>query len=112
MPDAKKPRADDGNYGWQHDHVIAVLEVRNVKKRRSDDDGTGRGLHALHRIGESSGGGAAARGRDYDYDYAPQSRAKKHHSGNGEFSGSAPAAQVLGAGAGTGVHHAARVQRQ
>ncbi|CAD6267566.1 unnamed protein product [Miscanthus lutarioriparius] len=93
IPDAKKPRADDGNYGRQHDHVIAVLEVRNVKKRRSDDDGTGRGLHALHRIGESSGGGAAKRGRDYDYDYAPQSRAKKHHSGNGEFSGSAPAAQ-------------------
>lgn len=105
MPDAKKPRTDDGGNGRQHDHVIAVLEVRNVKKRRSDDDGTaGRGLH---RVGESSGGGAAAQGRDddYDYDYAPRSRAKKPHSGNGEFSGSAAAARVLGTDA-AGVHHA------
>jgi hypothetical protein len=105
MPVAKKPRCDDGNNGRQHDHVIAVLEVRNVKKRRSDDDGTARALHALHRIDESSGGGAAAQARDDVYDYAPQSRAKKHHSGNGEFSGSAAEARVLGADA-TGVHHA------
>ncbi|CAD6269887.1 unnamed protein product [Miscanthus lutarioriparius] len=105
MPDAKKPRADGGNNGRQHDHVIAVLEVRNVQKRRSDDDGTARGRHARHRIGESSGGGAAEQGCDDDYDYAPQTRAKKPHSGNGELSGSLAAAQVLGADA-SGVHHA------